>query len=354
MSEKRKLTFDSLCIEVTRRCNMICPHCYRGNQQNVDIDTAYIDELFANVDIIHSLRITGGEPTLCVDKLEYIIDKLYEYKIPIFDFHLYTNGLIYNDRVVSVIKKYGELVKLCREIGCKGDLLLPQQNVIVEISVDKFHSHKGDVIENLHKYKTALDGFATVAKKAVGNVYYKLGNAKNLPRGIENIGLDQRKKKRIEILDKNHKPLCPQFNSYRLIDPDQVLICCDMYMNCFGNLLTYSLGATEYAIEDDENHIICNCKDDIYTAIEKYNEGKTDCLTLLKWEIENAKRNPFRDLSDKLFILMHKKENDSDIPIVNVSEGRVDLDLFNSIMCINPEVSINNIISAATKKDYSK
>lgn len=77
-------------------------------------------------------------------------------------------------------------------------------------------------------------------------------------------------------------------------------------------------------------------------------------MTLLKWEIENAKRNPFRDLSDKLFILMHKKENDSDIPIVNVSEGRVDLDLFNSIMCINPEVSINNIISAATKKDYSK
>lgn len=99
------------------------------------MSAARLDELFANVDIIHSLRITGGEPTLCVDKLEYIIDKLYEYKIPIFDFHLYTNGLIYNDRVVSVIKKYGELVKLCREIGCKGDLLLPQQNVIVEISV---------------------------------------------------------------------------------------------------------------------------------------------------------------------------------------------------------------------------
>ena len=104
MKDERKLTFDGLCIEVTRRCNMLCPHCFRGEQQNIDIDNSYIDELFRKTDIIHSLTITGGEPTLAIDKLEYIIDKLYEYKIPIFEFHLFTNALIFNDRIVSVLK----------------------------------------------------------------------------------------------------------------------------------------------------------------------------------------------------------------------------------------------------------
>ena len=31
---------ESLVIEVTRRCNMRCEHCLRGDAQNLDISTA--------------------------------------------------------------------------------------------------------------------------------------------------------------------------------------------------------------------------------------------------------------------------------------------------------------------------
>jgi len=40
---KPKLTFESLAIETTRRCNMKCAHCFRGDAQNVDIDYQHID-----------------------------------------------------------------------------------------------------------------------------------------------------------------------------------------------------------------------------------------------------------------------------------------------------------------------
>ena len=33
-----KVIFNTVIIEVTRRCNMSCPHCLRGDAQNVDMD----------------------------------------------------------------------------------------------------------------------------------------------------------------------------------------------------------------------------------------------------------------------------------------------------------------------------
>lgn len=32
-----ELCLESLVVEITRRCNMKCPHCLRGNAQRVDI-----------------------------------------------------------------------------------------------------------------------------------------------------------------------------------------------------------------------------------------------------------------------------------------------------------------------------
>jgi MoaA/NifB/PqqE/SkfB family radical SAM enzyme len=42
---------DSVVIEITRRCNMCCAHCLRGDAEAVDIQEKYIDaflDSFAN------------------------------------------------------------------------------------------------------------------------------------------------------------------------------------------------------------------------------------------------------------------------------------------------------------------
>ena len=61
-----KLSIDNLIIEITRRCNMACAHCLRGDAQNIDIDPSYMLKLLRdnNIDYISMVTFTGGEPTL--------------------------------------------------------------------------------------------------------------------------------------------------------------------------------------------------------------------------------------------------------------------------------------------------
>lgn len=83
---------NELAIEVTRRCNMNCEHCLRGEAQNCDIQTAYIDALLEGVTGIGSVTFTGGEPSLNVEAIEYTLKKCQELDIPVNSFYVVTNG----------------------------------------------------------------------------------------------------------------------------------------------------------------------------------------------------------------------------------------------------------------------
>lgn len=81
-------------IEVTRRCNMSCAHCLRGESQAMDIDTKYIDALLKNVQSISCLTFSGGEPSLNIQAIEYTLEKCKELGIYVGSFYVVTNGKI--------------------------------------------------------------------------------------------------------------------------------------------------------------------------------------------------------------------------------------------------------------------
>jgi MoaA/NifB/PqqE/SkfB family radical SAM enzyme len=64
-----------LIVEVTRRCNMMCDHCLRGDEQSIDMSDDVIKAVLSGVSSIGSLVFTGGEPTLAVDVIERFIDE---------------------------------------------------------------------------------------------------------------------------------------------------------------------------------------------------------------------------------------------------------------------------------------
>ena len=75
------MVFDALEIEITRDCNLFCPHCmryepgesmepYRGSS----IPREYIDALFEKHKIFGEILLTGGEPLLHPEIISYIID----------------------------------------------------------------------------------------------------------------------------------------------------------------------------------------------------------------------------------------------------------------------------------------
>ena len=70
----RNLEFYSLVIEVTKRCNMNCRHCLRGNAQDKDMDFHTILPLLERTRAVSTLSFTGGEPTLNVKIMEEILD----------------------------------------------------------------------------------------------------------------------------------------------------------------------------------------------------------------------------------------------------------------------------------------
>ena len=88
----QKISFDTLCFEVTRRCNMACAHCLRGNSQEMDITQKIIDLALQNVKEVNTIVFTGGEPTLNLEAIQYVLKKCKEENIFVSSFYVVTNG----------------------------------------------------------------------------------------------------------------------------------------------------------------------------------------------------------------------------------------------------------------------
>lgn len=86
---------NSVFIEVTRRCNMCCAHCLRGDAENIDIQEKYIDaflDSFEKGACISSLTFTGGEISLNIPAIRYTLKAVKERGIAIGSFYMVTNG----------------------------------------------------------------------------------------------------------------------------------------------------------------------------------------------------------------------------------------------------------------------
>lgn len=142
-----KLRLKTLSIEITRRCNMACGHCMRGDAQNLDIDHKDIRNVLKNIRYIGHFNITGGEPSLNTKAIRYILKQVKHFAIEVYEFYIVTNG--------SESSMSDEFIDLCSGLydyqqkkDLKGSLRM------LEMSDDRFHDHKlhKRVIKKLRKY----------------------------------------------------------------------------------------------------------------------------------------------------------------------------------------------------------
>lgn len=90
------MNINTLTIEITRKCNYECNHCLRGNSQERNIDTKYIDSLFSVVDSVDEIVFTGGEPFLNPEAIIYTINLIMRKKIDVGSFFIATNGSVFD------------------------------------------------------------------------------------------------------------------------------------------------------------------------------------------------------------------------------------------------------------------
>lgn len=103
---------EQLHLEITRRCNLECEHCFRGDSQNINIKLETLKNVFTNVDKIDKLLITGGEPFLAINELEEMIDLIKKYNVKIEKINIVTNGTVLSSRVLKVLKALSQISNL--------------------------------------------------------------------------------------------------------------------------------------------------------------------------------------------------------------------------------------------------
>lgn len=128
-----KLYAKQLSIEITRRCNMSCAHCMRGDAQNTDINHQYIKNILKNFRSIQHFNITGGEPSLNTKAMRYILKQLKLYNIHVNDFYIVTNGS------PSSISK--EFIDICSELY-EYQEEKDENCHMLEMSDDKYHDNR--------------------------------------------------------------------------------------------------------------------------------------------------------------------------------------------------------------------
>lgn len=52
-----KIAIDHLLVEITRKCQLRCAHCLRGDAQNINMSPKIIDKLLESVCVICKFRL---------------------------------------------------------------------------------------------------------------------------------------------------------------------------------------------------------------------------------------------------------------------------------------------------------
>jgi len=96
--------YDTVIVDITHRCNMVCRNCYVPNRQIPDLDARWLSGIFSRLPRGTFVRLVGAEPTMREDLPELIRDVRAHGHHPV----LVTNGLkLANRDYVRTLKRAG-------------------------------------------------------------------------------------------------------------------------------------------------------------------------------------------------------------------------------------------------------
>jgi organic radical activating enzyme len=155
----------NLIYEITRRCNARCEHCLRGPAQKVDMSDEIINRSLEGVGSISTITFTGGEPSLAVDRIRYILKAVKERGICVDSFYLVTNGKVKSlDLCLALMEWYAycdsnEMSSLC-------------------ISKDQYHTREIESTKEAHQLYQALSFYNAEERNRDIEVLINEGRAK--------------------------------------------------------------------------------------------------------------------------------------------------------------------------------
>lgn len=139
-----KLDIYELVIEVTRRCNMKCGHCMRGEPQAKDLDVKTLIPLLDKTETIGTIVFTGGEPSIVPGVLRDILNEIKKRNINVDRFYLVTNGKKVTQQFLRIIMDWFTFVN-------ESEWFDAETPAMLALSKDKYHEDISEV--NIKKLK---------------------------------------------------------------------------------------------------------------------------------------------------------------------------------------------------------
>lgn len=317
--QKEKVSYSFVLVEITRRCNLSCAHCINGSRQMLDLSEEIIDNFLDRTEMIRELRFTGGEPTLALDRMNYLLDGIIKRNIQIHSFGLTTNGTMIDDNLADFIKRLHDYLYLCLQHEYKKQLDPLCANVLIEVSISEDDYHGTNKEELLKNAKEKIGDYAFVALINNGRLTHAVGRAKNLPEAMP-----YKRSYRSKILasGRDEECFCTSMTQ-RLIDKrPRNYIVCPLTLTAKGRLIRSENMSFD---EEDlpENTIIDFSESavDIWGSIEKYNKGKPYCRDIMGAENQSIQLEDLRTLKTYVdYKKTNQKEENSMFMFVEASK----------------------------------
>lgn len=159
----------TVAVEVTRRCNLKCAHCLRGNAQPVDLNLDHWDTFAGKVGSFGTITFTGGEPFLrieIVDQMRLIADRN---GLDVQNYYVATNGTVFTRRHHEVMERWHWF---CSDNDISA----------IDLSNDQWHKDQledrpglrrrsWDVLERLEQWGECVAGYESRFHLKYGNSY---------------------------------------------------------------------------------------------------------------------------------------------------------------------------------------
>ena len=171
----KKSNYQNLALIITNKCNLDCAHCCRGCKDKKDMSKEVIDKVLSQVAIAGNLAICGGEATLAIPTLEYLVNAIMKNKIIVEELTLTINGTNYSKELLDILSEMNNYIK--RYIKKN------ESSATFTISYDEYHLKEikrldilNQYLENIKKYENSIHfyGFQVLKKN---KKLYREGNA---------------------------------------------------------------------------------------------------------------------------------------------------------------------------------
>ena len=139
------ISFQNLGLIITNKCNLDCKHCCRGCKNNKDMSKEVIDRVLSQTVSAGNIAICGGEATLALKTLEYIINYVVDNHIIIDELTFVINGTIYSKEMLRMLDYLNQYIHNYRENS--------NSQTTFTISYDKYHLEEIDRLGLLEQYK---------------------------------------------------------------------------------------------------------------------------------------------------------------------------------------------------------